>query len=82
MRLLTTIATTLAQYHQFTATRRELDSRSDRQLADMGVERGDVVRLAWEEAERRFPLPAEGQDTRGFAKTSARSLELALAGQR
>ena len=35
-----------------------------------------------EEAERRFPLPAEGQDTRGFAKTSARSLELALAGQR
>jgi uncharacterized protein YjiS (DUF1127 family) len=82
MRLLTTIATTLAQYHQFTATRRELDSRSDRQLADMGVERGDVVRLAWEEAERRFPLPAEGQDTRGFAKTSARSLDLALAGQR
>lgn len=82
MRLLTTIATTLAQYHQFTAIRRELDTRSDHQLADMGVKRGDIVRLAWEEAERRFPLPAESEPTHVFAKTSARSLDLELAGQR
>ena len=62
MRLLTTIATTLAQYHQFNATLRELNARSDRELADMGVDRGDIARLAWQEAERRFPLPAEAGD--------------------
>ena len=67
---------------EFHAALAELSRYTDRQLADMGVERGDVVRLAWEEAERRFPLPAEGEPTRAFAKTSAGSLDLALAGQR
>jgi hypothetical protein len=75
MRLLTTIATMLAQYHWFTATRHELEARSDR-------ERGDITRLAWQETERRFPLPAATEDTQGFAKTSARPLDLTLAGQR
>ena len=69
MRLLTTIATTLAQYHRFTAARRELEARSDRELADMGLERGDFTRLAWQEAERRFPLPAATEDAQAFAKT-------------
>lgn len=81
MRLLTTIATTLAQYHQFNATLRELNAYSDRELADMGVGRGDLIRLAREEAERRFPLPAE-PPARPFAKADARPIEFAFAGQR
>ena len=81
MRLLTTIATTLAQYHQFNTTLRELNAYSDRQLADMGVGRGDLTRLAWQEAERRFPLPEE-RPTAVYSKTAAHSIELAVAGQR
>ena len=81
MRLLTTIATTLAQYHQFNATLRELNAYSDRELTDMGVGRGDLTRLAWQEAERRFPLPDES-DAVGYSKTAAHSIELAVAGQR
>lgn len=82
MRLLTTIATALAQYHQFNTARRELEGRSDRELADMGLERGDLTRLAWEEAERRFPLPAAETTVRPFARTAALPLDLKLAGQR
>jgi uncharacterized protein YjiS (DUF1127 family) len=81
MRLLTTIATALAQYHQFHATLRELNDYSDRELNDMGVGRGDLTRLAWQEAERRFPMPEE-TPTVGFSKTAAHSIELAVAGQR
>ena len=81
MRLLTTIATMLAQHHRFTATLRELDACSDRELVDMGLARGDLTRLAREQAERRFPLPAE-PSARPFAKADARPIELAFAGQR
>jgi uncharacterized protein YjiS (DUF1127 family) len=81
MRLLATIATTLAQYHQFNAYLRRLNTYSDRQLDDMGVMRGDLTRLAWEEAERCFPVPAE-TGAGGYGRTTARSIELAVAGQR
>ena len=54
MRLLTTIATTLARYHQFNAILRELNAYPDRVLVDMGIDRADLSRLAWEEAERRL----------------------------
>lgn len=81
MRLLTTIATTLARYHQFNAILRELNAYSDRVLADMGVDRADLSRLAWEEAERRLPLPAEAEDA-PYSKVAAGSIEPAFAGQR
>ncbi len=81
MRLLTTIATALAQYHQFHATLRELNDYSDRELTDMGVGRGDVTRLAWQEAERRCPLPGKS-DSAGVSKVEAHSIDLAVAGQR
>jgi uncharacterized protein YjiS (DUF1127 family) len=81
MRLLTTIATALAQYHQFHATLRELNDYSDRELTDMGIGRGDLTRLAWEEAERRFPLPV-APEAGTFPKVAAHSIELAVAGQR
>jgi hypothetical protein len=58
-----------------------LNAHSDRELDDMGLDRSDVARLAWQEAERRFPLPATDDDV-GYAKTAAHSIELAVAGQR
>ena len=81
MRLLTTIATTLAQFHQFNATLRELNAYSDRDLNDMGVDRADITHLAWQEAERRFPLPEEAHEA-DYPKIAAHSIELAVAGQR
>ena len=82
LRLLTNIATALVQYHQFHATLRELNEYSDRDLNDMGVDRGDLTRLAWQEAERRFPLPAETNAEAVVPKAAARSIEPAVAGQR
>mgnify|MGYP001424696632 CR=1 FL=1 len=81
MRLLTTIALTLAQYHQFHATLRELSGCSDRQLADMGVDRADLTRLAWQEAERRFPPPAAAPAA-AYPRVAADTIELAVAAQR
>ena len=47
-----------AMHCEFRAVLAELDSYSDRELADLGVSRGDVARLAYEEAERRTTTPA------------------------
>jgi uncharacterized protein YjiS (DUF1127 family) len=48
-----------AQYREFERVRTELDDSSDRQLADMGIARGDIGRIAYEHAEqhalRLFP---------------------------
>ena len=46
-----------AMHREFRAVLAELDSYSDRELADLGVGRGDVARLAYEEAERRVATP-------------------------
>jgi uncharacterized protein YjiS (DUF1127 family) len=81
MRLLTTIATVLAQFHQYRVILDELEAYTDRELNDLGIGRGDLPRVAWEEAERRFPSPDHTTDA-GFPKVAARSIELAVAGQR
>jgi uncharacterized protein YjiS (DUF1127 family) len=47
-----------AVHRAFRALLAELDGRSDRELADLGVGRADVARLAYEEAERRTATPA------------------------
>jgi uncharacterized protein YjiS (DUF1127 family) len=47
-----------AMHREFRAVLAELDSYSDRELADLGVGRADVARLAYEEAERRTTAPA------------------------
>ena len=81
MRLLTTIADFVRQYHYFHGTMHRLQGLSDRQLADMGLERGDLARVAWSEAERRIDLDTRTLD-RPYRKFEAGSLELAFAGQR
>ena len=53
-----------ALHREFRAVLAELDSYSDRELADLGVGRADVARLAYEEAERRVatpPAPSRGE---------------------
>ena len=42
-----------AQYREFRAVLSELQSYSDRELTELGIARGDITRLAYEEAERR-----------------------------
>ena len=53
-----------AMHREFRAVLAELNSYSDRELADLGVGRADVARLAYEEAERRVatpPAPSRGE---------------------
>jgi uncharacterized protein YjiS (DUF1127 family) len=46
-----------AMHREFRAVLAELNSYSDRELAELGVGRGDVARVAYEEAERRVATP-------------------------
>jgi uncharacterized protein YjiS (DUF1127 family) len=55
--LLKNILSVWAMHREFRAVLAELDSYSDRELADLGVGRADVARLAYEEAERRVATP-------------------------
>ena len=80
MGLLTTVADFMRQYHYFHGALRALERTSARQRADMGIERADLARLAWAEAERRMALEAQSPE-RPFRKFAARSLDLAFAGQ-
>ncbi|MGE3294434.1 MAG: DUF1127 domain-containing protein [Geminicoccaceae bacterium] len=47
---------------EFHAALAELSRFTDRQLADIGLERGDLARVALEEAERRVGAPASPRD--------------------
>ena len=40
------------QWRAYDASLRELSRLDERQLADIGLNRGDIVRVAWESAER------------------------------
>ena len=46
-----------ALHREFRAVLAELNSYSDRELAELGLGRGDVARVAYEEAERRTMTP-------------------------
>ncbi|MFL5332504.1 MAG: DUF1127 domain-containing protein [Geminicoccaceae bacterium] len=63
------------QYRHFHAAMAELGNRSDRELADWGVARGDIVGLAYAEAERRAGLPVVA----GRSAQPARDAALAAA---
>lgn len=47
-----------AQYREYQAVLADLNSRSDAELAKLGLERGDVARVAYKEAERRIATPS------------------------
>ncbi len=47
-----------AMHREFRAVLAELKSRSDRELSERGLTRGDIVRVAYAEAERRIATPA------------------------
>jgi uncharacterized protein YjiS (DUF1127 family) len=39
-------------WRRYNASLRELNNLSDRELADIGLGRGDIPRIAWEDAQR------------------------------
>jgi hypothetical protein len=47
-----------AMQREFRAVLADLNSCSDRELKELGLARGDLARVAWEEAERRILGPA------------------------
>jgi uncharacterized protein YjiS (DUF1127 family) len=52
--LLSTLSRLWTLHRAFHAVYAELARRSDRELRDMGIARGDIARLAYAEAERRI----------------------------
>lgn len=57
MDLLKEIHRTWALRREFRAVLTELAAYSDRELSELGLGRGDVARVAYEEAERRIGAP-------------------------
>jgi uncharacterized protein YjiS (DUF1127 family) len=47
-----------AQHREFRAVFAKLARLSDRELRDRGIDRGDIARIAYDEAERRIVTPA------------------------
>ena len=58
MNLLKNILSVWAMHREFRAVLAELNSYSDRELGELGLGRGDVARVAYEEAERRIMTPS------------------------
>lgn len=58
MNLFTHARLVWAQHRAFHAALTELDRYSDSQLRDMGINRGDIVGIAYDEAERRVTTPS------------------------
>jgi uncharacterized protein YjiS (DUF1127 family) len=50
-----------AMKREFRSVLNELKSYSDRELTELGLSRGDVARVAYQEAERRIVTPAKGR---------------------
>jgi uncharacterized protein YjiS (DUF1127 family) len=58
MNLLLNTLRVWAMHREFRAALVELNGHSDRKLAELGIIRGDIARVAYEEAERRVVMPA------------------------
>jgi uncharacterized protein YjiS (DUF1127 family) len=50
--ILSTIVRMIRSWRRFNASMRELNSMGDRELADIGISRSDIPRLAWESSQR------------------------------
>ena len=53
-----------AMHREFRTVRRELGNYTDRELSELGIGRGDLARIAYEEAERRTARPLRRPRTR------------------
>jgi uncharacterized protein YjiS (DUF1127 family) len=53
MDLLKNVLLTWRQFRHFNAAMAELGNRSDHELAERGIARGDIVRVAYAKAEQR-----------------------------
>jgi uncharacterized protein YjiS (DUF1127 family) len=65
-----------AQRREFRAAYAELARHTDRELRDMGIERRDITRIAYAEAERRIVTPVASSTP----STAGRSPDLVPAG--
>ena len=52
-----------AMQREFRSVLNELKSYSDRELTELGLSRGDIARVAYQEAERRIVTPAKAQSS-------------------
>ena len=50
--LLANIVRTLKAWRRFNSSLRELNRLGDRELADIGITRSDIPRIAWDNAHR------------------------------
>ena len=50
--MLLAIVRFLRSWRQYNASLRELSQLGDRELADIGITRGDIPRVAWDNSER------------------------------
>jgi uncharacterized protein YjiS (DUF1127 family) len=50
--LFSTLMQTYGDWRRFNANLRELSHLSDRELADLGITRADIYRLAWDNARK------------------------------
>jgi uncharacterized protein YjiS (DUF1127 family) len=50
--MLVAILNFLRSWRRYNASLRELNSLGDRELADIGISRSDIPRIAWENSER------------------------------
>ena len=76
MNILTHALSVWAQHREFRAVFAKLTRYTDRELRDMGIDRSDITRLAYQEAERRVVTPA----TSGAPATAAYNPYLLAAG--
>jgi uncharacterized protein YjiS (DUF1127 family) len=50
--LLANLVRALRSWRKFNASLRELNRLGDRELADIGISRSDIPRVAWDDAQR------------------------------
>ena len=67
MHLLRNFMLMVRQHREFRAALAELNDHSDRELSELGIARGDLARVAYEEAERRMVTAS----ARAYPKTAA-----------
>ena len=58
MNVLNRVLSAWAQQREFRAVYAELARHTDREIHDMRIERSDITRIAYDEAERRIVTPA------------------------